>query len=487
MAERLLESEMGSSWWTRPAGGQEVLRVAAPLIVSTMSWTVMTYADRIMLSWYSGTAMAAAFSANIVWFAVLCFPLGVCSYANTFVAQYHGSGQPERIGLVIWQAIWIALGFTPLVLVTVLFAPQIFGWGGHSPESTQYEIDYFHIITYASPAMLIAQSAAAFFSGRGKTWIVMLVDTSADLLNVVLDYLMIFGYGGFPEMGIQGAAWGTTIGLWVRVAIYIVLLLLPHHQRAFGTLRELRFDLELVRRMLRFGGPSGMQMLLDVLGFTVFIMLLGRLGPLPAEASSMAFSVSMLAFMPIYGLGMAVMVIVGQKLGEDRDDLAARSTYTALWMAYGYMLCISAMYLLVPRLFLFGFQLDPAAMTAEEQAVQEMAINLLRFVAAYNLFDATFMIFVNAIKGAGDTKFIFRVSLMLATLLAVFSYLAVEVWKLSVYGCWLLVVAWIWIAAVTFFFRFRQGSWRSMRVIEGHGSDVLGTDSSGPATATTAE
>src|SRR5688572_16142548 len=107
MAARLPESELGGSWWTRPAGGSEVLRVAAPLIVSTVSWTVMTYADRIMLSWYSGTAMAAAFSANIVWFAVLCFPLGVCSYANTFVAQYHGAQEPERIGLVIWQAIWI--------------------------------------------------------------------------------------------------------------------------------------------------------------------------------------------------------------------------------------------------------------------------------------------------------------------------------------------------------------------------------------------
>jgi len=471
MTESLTTATGGGNWWSRPAGGSEVLRVAAPLIVSTLSWTVMTYADRIMLSWYSGTAMAAAFSANIVWFAVLCFPLGVCSYANTFVAQYHGAGQPERIGLVIWQAIWIALGFTPLVLLTILLAPWIFGLGGHSAESFQYEVDYFRIITYASPAMLIAQAAAAFFSGRGKTWVVMFVDTSADVFNVGLDYLMIFGYGGFPEMGIKGAAWGTTIGLWLRVAMYLVLLLLPHHRRVFHTLRDLRFDLDLTRRILRFGGPSGFQMLLDVSGFTVFIMLLGRLGTIPAEASSMAFSVSMLAFMPIYGLGMAVMVLVGQHLGENRDDLAARATYTALRMAYGYMLCISAMYLFVPDLFLFGFQANQAGLTPKELAVQEMATKLLRFVAAYNLFDATFMIFVNAIKGAGDTKFILRVSVALATLLAAFSYLGVEVWQFSVYGCWMLITAWVWIAAVTFFIRFRQGQWRTMRVIETDGAE----------------
>ena len=90
----------------------------------------------------------------------------------------------------------------------------------------------------------------------------------------------------------------------------------------------------------------------------------------------------------------------------------------------------------------------------------------MRFVAAYNLLDATFMVFVNAIKGAGDTVFVLYVSLALAALLGGLSYLSVEVWELGVYGCWVLVTGWVWIAAITFFLRFRQGKWRSMRVIE---------------------
>ena len=98
--------------------------------------------------------------------------------------------------------------------------------------------------------------------------------------------------------------------------------------------------------------------------------------------------------------------------------------------------------------------------------MRELTATLLLFVAAYNLLDATQMIYVGALKGAGDTRFLLRVSLVLATLLASFSYLSVEVWKLNVYGCWTLIVFWCLIAAVTYFVRFRQGKWRSMRVIE---------------------
>src|SRR3954464_771484 len=105
-----------ASWWSKPGGGREVLRVAAPLVVSSLSWTLMTFMDRMMLNWKSGTAMAAAFTASVAWFALLCFPLGVCAYANTFVAQYDGAHQPARVGGVIWQAVWIALGFCAFVL-----------------------------------------------------------------------------------------------------------------------------------------------------------------------------------------------------------------------------------------------------------------------------------------------------------------------------------------------------------------------------------
>src|SRR5262249_11311234 len=151
---------------------------------------------------------------------------------------------------------------------------------------------------------------------------------------------------------------------------------------------------------------------------------------------------------------------------ESRDDLGEGVSYIGLQVGWGYMLTISMLYFFVPGVFLGGFFSNAVAQTTEQLAVRQMATLLLQFVAAYNLFDATQMIFVGALKGAGDTRFLFRVSMVLATLLAGFSWLSVQVWKLNVFGCWTLVVCWCLIAAVTYLVRFLQGRWRTMRVIE---------------------
>jgi MATE family multidrug resistance protein len=454
------------SWWARPSGGAEVLRVAAPLVISSLSWTVMTFVDRMFLNHVSEAAMAAASIASAVWFMLICFPLGVCTYANTFVAQYDGARRHAIIGRIVWQAVWIALLFTPLMLLGIALAGPLFALADHTPEVTRQEITYFSILCVGAPAMLIAQAAASFYSGRGLTRVVMWTDAAFAILNVGLDYVWIFGYLGFPAWGVAGAAWATVLSLWLKAIMYLLLFLQRKHRGQFGTIRGLALDRHLCGRLLYFGGPSGLQMLLDVTGFTVFIMLIGRLSEVDSAATNMAFSISSLAFMPIYGLHLAISVLVGERLGEDRDDLAARSTITTLQLAWVYMLAISALYVFAPGVFLYGFYPDKEALTDQNSAVRQLAIVLLRYVAAYNLFDATAMVFAGAIKGAGDTVFVFFVSLVLAALLAAFSFLAVEVWELDILGCWTLIALWVLSAAATYFWRFRAGQWRRMRVIE---------------------
>lgn len=453
-------------WWNRPAGGREVLVVALPLVLSTVSWTVLTFVDRMFLNWLSGTSMSASFSAGMIWFVVLCLPLGICTYANTFVSQYHGDDQPEQIGPSMWQGVWVALLSTPLAIVCVPLAPLIFAMAKHSPEVTEQEILYFRILCAGGPAMLMAQAFSSFYSGRGETWVVMLVDGGVALLNVVLDYLWIFGVAGFPALGIAGAGWATVAALWLKVGVYLVLVLRRRHRNEFHTLAGMRLNKKLFGRLLYYGGPSGVQMLLEVLGFTTFVILIGRVGVLETEATTIAFSISSFAFMPIWGVGLAVGVLVGQHLGENRDDLAARATWTTLTVALAYMGLISTLFVVTPGLFLDTFFVHNTASPEEQAAVYAMAVVLLRFVAAYCMFDAVGMVFVSAVKGAGDTRFVLKVSLVMATLLASLSWLMIEVWKLGIYSCWTLINGWVYTVGVVYLIRFLQGKWRTMRVIE---------------------
>jgi MATE family multidrug resistance protein len=454
------------SWWLRPSGGREVLRVAAPLVVSSLSWTIMTFFDRVFLNWVSGEAMDASFTSSVVWFAFLALPLGICAYANTFVAQYDGARRYNRIGIVIWQANWLACGFGLVSLCLIPLAHPLFKLAGYTGQQAADDIHYFQIICLCAPGLLIAEASKTFYSGRGQTWVVMIVDAATATIELGLNYVWIFGYLGFPEWGLAGAAWSTVVGMWLKAVIYVCLPLQRKYHQQFGTVAGIRWDKNLLRRIVYFGWPSGLQFLLDVTGFTIFIFVLNGLGDVAKQATSLAFSISSLAFMPIYGLHIAASVLVGERLGENRDDLAARATITTLQISWAYMAVISLLYALAPGIFVFGFFSGASGTTADQIAVRDLAATLLLFVAAYNLLDATQMIFVGALKGAGDTQFLMRVSFVLAILLATFSYLSVEVWRFEVFGAWTLVVFWCLIAAAAYAVRFWQGKWRQMRVIE---------------------
>ena len=266
-------------------------------------------------------------------------------------------------------------------------------------------------------------------------------------------------------MGIAGAGWATVTALWLKAIIYLFLFLRRENRISFATLSGLRFDRSLLGRLLYYGGPSGVQILLDVLGFTVFVVLVGRIGPLETAATTLAFSIASVAFMPIWGFGMGVTVLVGQHLGENRDDLAAQATWTTLQIAITYMGFISALYVLTPDLFLHGFFAGNHGTSAEKQELRTMAVHLLQIVAAYNLSDAMFMIFVSAIKGAGDTRFVMIVSLWMGVLLAALSWITVDMLALDIYGCWLTLSGWVFAMGIIFLLRFLGGKWRRMRVI----------------------
>ncbi len=452
-------------WWKSPGGGSEVLKIAFPMVISSLSWTVMTFVDRVFLNQQSGAAMSAAFSASMLWFSLLCLPLGITMYCCTFVSQYFGNDQRERVGVSVWQGVWVAALCTPLMLLAIPLAEPLFSLGGHEQHIRELEVTYFQVLCWGAPGMLFAQAFSSFYAGRGQTRVMMIVDASAAALNVLLDYWWIFGKAGFPAMGIAGAGWATVAALWIKALVYLVLILLPANRRAFGTWRGMLWDREIFTRLIYYGAPSGFQLVLDVVGFTVFVMMVGRLGTIEAEATSMAFSISTLAFMPIWGLAQTASILVGQRLGENNPRLAERSTWTTLVLSLIYMAVVSTIYVVAPAVFLTSFVAEGAG-RENSAAVLELAKMLLRFVAAYNLLDATAMVFVSAIKGAGDTPFVLRISLIWAAALASLSWLGVEVLEFGIYGCWLLISAWVCSLGMIFMWRFVGGAWKAMRVID---------------------
>lgn len=451
-------------WWARPCGGREVLQVSLPLVVSTISTTVMIFIDRMFLLWYAPKAMAAAMPAGMFHFTVLSLPLGVALYVNTFVAQYVGAGRPRRVGPVVWQGIWLGVVAMPLLPATAPWARLALAWANQDPALARLEATFYQVLTFGAGAMIIAAAQASFFTGREQTRVVMFVDTGATLLNAALAYVWIFGRLGFPAGGIAGAAWATTTAEWVRVLAYGSIMLRPATRRTYQLGMGWRPNARLMGRLWRYGGPGGLQTFMEVAAFTLFLMLVGHLGEVPLAATTLAFTINNLAWVPMWGLGTAVTAIVGQELGRNRPELAARATWTALAIALAYMGTMALLYVAVPDCFLTGYAAGtPAAVFGP---LREVTVVLLRFVAAYCLFDALNVVFVSAIRGAGDMRFILWTTLVMSPLplLAAWWGMARLGWGLL--WCWVVLTAWVCSLGLIYLARFLQGRWRQMRVIE---------------------
>jgi MATE family multidrug resistance protein len=213
---------------------------------------------------------------------------------------------------------------------------------------------------------------------------------------------------------------------------------------------------------MRFGFPNGVQWMLDALAFTFFLFLVGRLGDVELAATNIAFAINMVALLPMLGMGQAVCVLVGQRLGQERPELAERTTWTGFKMAWLYMAAVVLLYLLVPQAFLYFFQGDDE----EWPLVARFVPALLRYVAVYSLFDSMSLIFSFALRGAGDTRFVTVVALALAWPLMVLPTWADWYFGWGLYWAWAFASAYIIALGLTFLFRFRVGKWKSMRVIE---------------------
>jgi MATE family multidrug resistance protein len=453
---------------TEPAPGstRELARVALPLVISAGSLSLMYFVDRVFLTWHSLDAVAAAMSGCVLHFALCSLFLGTLHYINTFVAQYEGAGNPGRVGAALWQGIYLALGASLFVAAIGPLAGRLFDWLGHDLSLRPLEAQYFSLLCYGSAALFLQIPLACFYSGRGRTQVIMWVNLTSMLVNAVLDYVLIFGFGPVPALGIAGAALGTVLANVVALGLYAAAIWCWADARRYSLLSAWRLDSELLSRMLRFGLPNGAHLFLDVICWTLFIHLTGLMGTEHLAATTLAFNVNNLAFVPMLGIGTAISTLTGQRIGEGKPHLAVRTTQTAFGWTSVYMLVCGAAFVLAPELILLPYKLG-LEKPDDFAAVHDQVVLLLRFVAVYSWFDAMTIVFGSSIRGAGDTRF----SLVLT---------AGSGWLLMVVPTWLAwrhtsdPMFWAWTAAtanviflgIGFLVRFRGGRWQSMRVIE---------------------
>ena len=440
--------------------------MALPLIAGMAVFTVMQFCDRLFLARHSSLSIQAALPAGILSFTMICGFQALAGYAGTFVAQYHGAGDRKGCVMATMQGIWLALVSVPLLLLLIPVGFLIMRLSGHAPEVLAEERVYFGWLMLGGGLLPLGAAIGGYFTGQSRMRLHLVANVIGSLANIVLDYLLIFGKAGLPALGIQGAAIATVLAGTVAPLVQWVVFLREPVVRTLPRRKLWRPDRILLRRLIRFGLPAGLHTFADVTAFTFFVLLTGRLGAVSLAASNISFSINNLAFSPLFGMGFAASILVGQYQGRGEHDAAARAGWTTLKLSWAYMALMTASFLLFPEGYFRLFRSRDEMFSLAE--LVEVGKPMLRMMALWGMFDTVNIVISGALRGAGDTRFVMVYMLLMGWCL----WIPGEVWILlrgdGILAAWRWLAVYVGLLSAGFAWRWHRGHWRRINILERH-------------------
>jgi MATE family multidrug resistance protein len=441
-----------------PAGGvREVAGLALPVILTNLSATLMMTADAAMVGRLGATELGAVGYGGIWYWTALSLFAGMSTGVQTFVAQAFGRGEERTCGAWGWQGLFtvvplavlgmsgFALAFSPLLS---LLAP--------ASGLAELAASYVHARTFGVPGLIAAMVLSGFFRGFGNTRVPLYGMVIANVVNLVLNYGLIFGRLGLPAWGVAGAGVATAAGEWVYAAFLYVVFRRGALDARFAT-APLAPDAAAIRRFLRTSAPIGGQWVLDMLAFAAFSTLVARMGAAQMAASQALLSLMHLSFMQVTGIAIAVSTLVGRYLGAGDLAAAERSHDSAARLGVGISVAVGLVFMLAPEVCLRIF--------TDDLEVLSLGAPLLAVGAAFQLCDAVGVLSGGALRGAGDTRWPFIAQTALAW--GVFlpgAYVGGVVLDGGLTGSWLGGVVYVAVLGAALRWRFRSGAWKRMRI-----------------------
>lgn len=443
---------------TRPSLRQ-LLLLAWPMVISRSAQVVVGVADTAMVAHLGEEALAATTTGALNSFAFMALPMGTVFIVGAFASQLTGRGDDASArryafyGLAIaGVAQLFAMGLLPLL--GTLLAPLEVAPGVRSLLHGYMALRLLSI----GPAVAL-EALGSYYGGVKNTVLPMAAQVMAMVLNVALNWVLIGGNLGAPAMGVDGAALASTLSTTIAFAFLATCFALrrgaPHVRAGALKLREMW-------RTLRFGLPAGLNFLVDLFAYLVFVnVVVGSLGTTELAAMMAVMQLNSVAFMPAFALATAGSIFVGQAIGAGKKDDVPRTVHLTVATTVGWQGFMGLLYLTIPGLLL-GPLVPPGA-----ERFLGVAVGLLLLSAAWQLMDGVAMSYAEALRAAGDTTFslwaragigwaVFVPGALITTRYFGFRELGAASWMIIYLG----------LLAVVLVARFRTGRWRSLELVE---------------------
>ena len=375
------------------------LRLALPLIVAEVGWMSMGIVDTIMVGRLpdSAVAIGATGLGQSLYHSIAIFGGGLLLGLDTFVSQAYGRKDLNDARLSLVNGLFLAFALSPILMLLVSFWPALMQHFGISAELVDPMRPFLRALNWGTLPLLTYFALRRYLQAQNVAVPIMFALISANLVNLVGDWALIYGHLGLPAMGITGSGWATCVARIYMAGVLVVTFFWVESKRPqLKWASTVAIDLRRVGELLKLGAPAATQILLEIGAFSAATAIIARLGPVPLSGHEIALNCAALSFMVPLGMSSAAAVRVGQQLGRQDPEGARRAGWSAIILGAGFMTCSGLLFVSVPTWIARLFSPDPD--------VIRTGARLLLVAAAFQLFDGVQTVATGALRGSGDTR-----------------------------------------------------------------------------------
>lgn len=387
------------SWSTLRSELRPTLHLALPLVLAEIGWVSMAIVDTMMVGRLPDSAQAiAAVSISSSLFLVFAFfGEGLLIGLDTLVSQSFGAGYRDDCYHSLINGIYLSLALLPLLFTPIWLIPRFFHLFGVTPDIAVLARPYMYTLAFGILPLLFYFTFRRTLQGMNLVRPIAFALVTANLINFLGNYALVFGHFGFPRLGVVGSGIATVISRSYLAAVLVAFLFWFDAHNHPGLRRaSLRPDFSRIRRLIGLGLPAGIQLTAEVSVFAAVASLISRLGAVPLASHQIALNTVAFTYMVPLGISSAAAVRVGQAIGR-RDLLGARNAgNTAILIGASFMSCMSVVLLVFPKYI--------ARIYTDDRVLIHTAVVLLAAGAAFQLFDGIQTVATGALRGTGDTR-----------------------------------------------------------------------------------
>ncbi len=372
-----------------------LLTLAVPVVTVQVGMMLMGVVDTLMVGHVSPAALAAVALGNLYFFAVAIFGMGVLMGLDPIIAQAVGARDDAAIARGVQRGLLLALFLSIPAMLLLWPAGAVFQWLEQPADVVPLAATYARLVIPGVLPFLVYAVLRQTLQAMGRLRAIVITIVAANLLNVFLNWILVYGHLGVPPLGVAGSSIATTGSRWV-MALVLLGLSWPALRHHLLPIRPEVLRLAPLGRMLRLGAPIGAQFELEYGAFGLTGVMMGRLGTNQMAGHQVALNLASLTYMVPLGVSAAVAVLVGQAVGRGDPLGARRSARTALMVGATFMLITATLFLTIPR--------SLAGLYTNADAVLVMAAALLPLAGIFQVFDGIQVVAGGVLRGLGDTR-----------------------------------------------------------------------------------